>query len=664
MIDSNSHALVVADAFPVSPGHTLVILRRHVASFFEAKSEEIAAVYELLQRAKNRLDRTLIPAGYNVGVNVGQAAGQTVMHLHIHLIPRYSGDVEQPFGGVRNVISSHGIYPNRVLNALRRIGYPPVSALLDIADNSVSAQASKIAIIVEAENQKSGRGRPKAILKAFLIADNGYGMDVEGLDNALSLGSSSQAYHENTLSKFGLGLKSAATSLGRHLEILTRPKADPSKVYKAVLDSQKITSEYAYDLVDPTSDDLKLLTSIAGEEAGTVVRITELHQESLPRASEIIEGLNKRAGVIYHYYLQGRVPHAGKLAFTVNGEPVNTLDPLFVQEIDSNSGNLNENTWDGLETKWIQQPQKIQLDTSGSTFAEVTITQLPHPPSVGRSGKMAQAACRDHYMIGAGHYGFYVYRNHRLISWADSLGFVPQDQDLYSFRGRFLIDSRADDLLNIDVTKSRIQLSEIAADQLKGIVGEAVKKSKRAWQHASANLQSLVSRTPHDEANEELDKIAKLEEHSDEMDERVAPPEEQEKLKERREKVVGEKPATPEESARLREQKQRVQWVDAIENNQLWERAYDSQAGLIVRVNNSHRFARELIAAVHGDANLLKVLDVLFFALARGEYDLVYKSELKEELLEKVMGEYRERVGGVLSDMTRQLDPTQFLRGS
>lgn len=110
IIDSNAHALMVADAFPVSPGHTLVILRRHIADFFGATSEEIASVYELLQRAKNRLDRDLMPAGYNIGVNIGTAAGQTVLHVHVHLIPRYAGDIQNPIGGVRNILPGKGAY--------------------------------------------------------------------------------------------------------------------------------------------------------------------------------------------------------------------------------------------------------------------------------------------------------------------------------------------------------------------------------------------------------------------------------------------------------------------------------------------------------------------------------------------------------------------------
>jgi diadenosine tetraphosphate (Ap4A) HIT family hydrolase len=106
----NVHAVAIADAFPVSPGHTLVISKRHSACFFELTVDEITAVHELLHQMKIRLNNEFKPAGYNIGVNVGEAAGQTVMHLHIHLIPRFVGDVIEPQGGVRNLIPGKGPY--------------------------------------------------------------------------------------------------------------------------------------------------------------------------------------------------------------------------------------------------------------------------------------------------------------------------------------------------------------------------------------------------------------------------------------------------------------------------------------------------------------------------------------------------------------------------
>lgn len=93
------------DKYPVNPGHLLLIPFRHVAGFFEATDEEQAALLALGREAKRLLDdRFHHPDGYNIGVNVGTAAGQTVMHLHVHLIPRYAGDVQDPRGGVRGVI--------------------------------------------------------------------------------------------------------------------------------------------------------------------------------------------------------------------------------------------------------------------------------------------------------------------------------------------------------------------------------------------------------------------------------------------------------------------------------------------------------------------------------------------------------------------------------
>jgi diadenosine tetraphosphate (Ap4A) HIT family hydrolase len=93
-------AMVVRDAFPVSPGHTLVIPLRHVGSFFDTTATERQALLKFLDDAKQQLDAEFSPAGYNIGINDGADAGQTVGHLHIHLIPRYTGDQTDPRGGV------------------------------------------------------------------------------------------------------------------------------------------------------------------------------------------------------------------------------------------------------------------------------------------------------------------------------------------------------------------------------------------------------------------------------------------------------------------------------------------------------------------------------------------------------------------------------------
>ncbi len=96
-------AFSARDSYPASPGHTLVIPRRHVASFFDLMPEDVAACMALINEEKKHIDAEFHPDGYNIGVNVGPAAGQSIFHVHFHLIPRYKGDVENPQGGVRHV---------------------------------------------------------------------------------------------------------------------------------------------------------------------------------------------------------------------------------------------------------------------------------------------------------------------------------------------------------------------------------------------------------------------------------------------------------------------------------------------------------------------------------------------------------------------------------
>ena len=104
MVIENELAFAHYDSYPVNPGHCLIIPRRHVAEYFEATTEEKAAIWALVDKMKTILDEEHKPDGYNVGVNIGKAAGQSVHHIHIHMIPRYKGDMEDPRGGVRGVI--------------------------------------------------------------------------------------------------------------------------------------------------------------------------------------------------------------------------------------------------------------------------------------------------------------------------------------------------------------------------------------------------------------------------------------------------------------------------------------------------------------------------------------------------------------------------------
>lgn len=110
IVYQDSTWIAIYDNYPVSKGHVLLIPKRHCASYFDLNFIELESASVTIGIIKKLLDKKFNPDGYNIGINCGEAAGQTVMHCHIHIIPRYNGDCENPRGGVRGVIPSKQNY--------------------------------------------------------------------------------------------------------------------------------------------------------------------------------------------------------------------------------------------------------------------------------------------------------------------------------------------------------------------------------------------------------------------------------------------------------------------------------------------------------------------------------------------------------------------------
>jgi diadenosine tetraphosphate (Ap4A) HIT family hydrolase len=113
MISKNGSFLAVYDKNPVSKGHAIIIPKRHIVSFFDLDSASMSDLLDILTNVKDEIQSRFNPDGFNIGVNDGKAAGRTINHLHIHLIPRYFGDVENPTGGVRSVIPGKADYTKK-----------------------------------------------------------------------------------------------------------------------------------------------------------------------------------------------------------------------------------------------------------------------------------------------------------------------------------------------------------------------------------------------------------------------------------------------------------------------------------------------------------------------------------------------------------------------
>lgn len=110
IVYQDSTWIAILDNYPVSKGHVLLIPKRHCETYFDLNEIELERLNTLIKMIKAHLDEEFHPNGYNIGVNCGESAGQTIMHCHIHIIPRYNGDCENPRGGVRGVIPSKQKY--------------------------------------------------------------------------------------------------------------------------------------------------------------------------------------------------------------------------------------------------------------------------------------------------------------------------------------------------------------------------------------------------------------------------------------------------------------------------------------------------------------------------------------------------------------------------
>ena len=101
---------IIRDNFPVSPGHMLIVSNKLKGDYFQLTGEEVADLDWMITEAKQIIEKEYSPDGYNIGMNCGEAAGQTIQHFHLHLIPRYIGDMEDPKGGIRHCVAGKGYY--------------------------------------------------------------------------------------------------------------------------------------------------------------------------------------------------------------------------------------------------------------------------------------------------------------------------------------------------------------------------------------------------------------------------------------------------------------------------------------------------------------------------------------------------------------------------
>lgn len=563
----------------------------------------------------------------------------------------------------------------RLIYGLSRIGYTTSSAICDIIDNSIRANPSFVRLLIVKDRQDFSDTK-KNNVKEYLIIDDGDGMNRELMIEALKLGSTDENYEEKSLSKFGLGLKSAAFSQGDTLDVISSDGSTDFRKFRVSLTKIMETKSYTADELSINDSDNKIISEFLPNRKGTIIRIGDIRKNNHPSVRNTINELNTKVGVIYYYFINEK-----GINIFISNKKVVGIDPLFSQEANQN-GNLDENTWDGTEVKWIEKRKEIILDNELKIAAFIEITQLPYPPifRIKHLGEAKDDEIRKKYLIQSGNYGFYVYRNNRLISWASHLnGIIPYDQDFYAFRGRITIDSSADDFFNIDVKKSSLTLSEEAWKVISDVTREARNKSKNAWQNAGRIRSAILNKDPNEIANKLLSEyeqieilpgdtlpteeavVDRLSLITQDMAEKVKTIVKMMREDKGEEKGDIENISTDEKEeavkGEINPQLSKIFRVSSVPDNLLWEPYYDTDLGNCVRINKLHRFAIYIYENNASNQELQITFDLLMLQLADSEF-YAYKNimDFDYEQIKNILWNFRRIASEFLAHMVRKLE--------
>ena len=546
----------------------------------------------------------------------------------------------------------------RICDGLSRIGYTPPAALTDIMDNAVNAGAKNLHVLIVREKEAPDTRRNN--VKAYCIIDDGKGMDEAGIRSALTLGSPDVGYSADTLSKFGLGLKSASFSQGEVLEVISSDGSSPFLKFRVSLPQIRDEGAYGAEQLELNDEDTALIAQYLPANKGTVIRISDIRKGNHPSVKSTVSELQDRIGVIYYYFMK-----EGSLNVEVDGKLCPPVDVLFVDEV---TGSLDEDDWNGKEVPWIQQPMDLTLDAEQSVIAKIEVTQLPHPPSfaIPPGNAADQTSSRAKFHIEAGNYGYYVYRNKRLISWAERFSgtgspIIPQDNDFYSFRGRLLLDSNADDVINLDVKKSQIMLSDEAYKALDDVSAAYRRKSKKAWKHAGEEKKRI-------ERGDTIGTVNRIIEQVEIPDELIGDPDSEEDyreseerareiVQEQKERFEGKSKSISTETLIMGENADpngHVFLVLHTQDNSLWEPYYDAVKGNCVRINEFHQFAQTIYQDNSNNSDLHIFFNLMLLQFAAAEVHIQRKMlKFERKDVEVILAAFRRAASEFLATLCR-----------
>lgn len=554
----------------------------------------------------------------------------------------------------------------RVCEAIAKIGYEPYTAIMDLIDNAVTAQASTISISIELRPGRTIKNR-NSVAK-YQIIDNGKGMSHEEIINAFALGSK-RNYSKNSLSKYGMGLKSAGLSLGSKISITSKKDGIISDKYTFDLKEIEKTNHLAITKTPIPESEQATLNAEIGDKSGTIVEISGCEDVNQSSPGTTISKLKERLGVVYYSFLKDtQRPISIRLRTSLSDkqgeyEEVKPRDLLFTELASQNTGwsldsydftspylILDEN-WNSLRDKDNNPLPPIKIQAVAFPQARMADEKSPLPPS----NKLIIKG----YGVSRENSGFFIYRNGRLIRWGDGLerttGKPLITKDDINIRIRFEIEDAHDDILHVDVSKQRLEIDDEHMSHLETIVSKAIRTAKEI---RAACQEKLSSRRGEGETFSQSVKDVP-EDDPQQMGKGEVAPEtlaRQEKKNEEAQadlKKIADEIEPDDGTDPLGITFQKIRYSNKIPFGQVWKPYFDSKEGVFVCISKNHPFYDEYLNRFEDGSKERLTAEALIFACALAENNVFsYEIDVEQKTLERIFRRFHSNINQFLQDWT------------
>ena len=523
---------------------------------------------------------------------------------------------------MNEVINDYDLPPDpaRVVEGLRDTGYNFNTAIADIVDNSIAANASKVDITINTTPDKE---------ITLYIADNGDGMSLDGLKNAMRYGSEERK-DPSSLGKFGLGLKTGSTAFCRCLSVISIDKesSEPHKV-QWDLDHIAKTRKWSLKELPVSNDELDLLELTAPEQHGTLIvweKIDRLIKTNTKKSfnsiiKTIINELTFHLSMVYQRFLDVNDERCRNVEITINTVPLKPWDPFCIKE----------------EQTELVLDEAIDIEKTDSSEVTFFIKAyvLPRRENFSTPDAMTDAK------ISNDKQGFYIYRENRLIYWGDWLKIMVNEPHYSLLRVQFDFNHELDDIFNVDIKKSRILPTEEILQILDRLLGPARRVADERYRKGTNKKVANKTLDAHDASNKNIEEKA----HSVEESKIIVTGNNQVQI----ENIHGKFEHKIDVRKSEKPGQVHIIPVESLQDGLLWNPCIVDNGKHAIELNTSHPYYQKVYYPILSQNVMVTGMDSLLWAL--GEAELSGYNESTKEAFEDVRAQVSRHLRKLVSDL-------------